>query len=101
MAAGVTTTPPAMAAQVPLSDPGAARAEFPTLAAMQARSTGSVLRQHNGPGNTTPGTVEAMTEGHESEKPQATPSPTARPSPATSPPGPAAEDMHTEPDNNA
>ena len=33
--AGVTATPPAMAAQVPVSEPDATRAEFPTLAAFK------------------------------------------------------------------
>ena len=58
----MTMTPPALTAQAPLSDPGTACAKFPTLAVMQARSTGSVLRQHEGTGNTAQGTIEAMTE---------------------------------------
>ena len=45
--ASVTTKPPAMAAQASLGDPDTARAKFPTLAAMQARSPGSVQQQYN------------------------------------------------------
>ena len=62
---------------------------------------GGSPRQPEGPGNATPGTAEAMTESEDLETPEATPSPTAHPSPAPSQPGSAAEDMHTETDNNA
>ena len=90
-----------MTGQVPLSDPDTERAQFPSLAAMKAASTGSVLRRHNGTGDTAQGSREAMTESPESEKPEASRSPTARPSPAPPLPEHAAEDMRTEPDNNA
>ena len=98
MKASVSTTPPAMTAQVPLSNPNTECAKFPTLAAMQARFAGSVLRHQNGTSSTAQGTGEGMTESPESEKTETTPSPTARLSPAPHRPE---EDMHTEPDNNA
>ena len=100
-ATNATTTQPTMTTQVPLSNPDTEHAEFPTLAAMQARSTGSVLHQHDKTGDTGQGTGPAMTENPESKKPEAIPSPTSRPSPAPARPRPAAEQMHTEPDNSA
>ena len=96
----MTTAPPALASQVPLSDPDAARAEFPTLAVMQARSADSVLCQQDRPGDATPGSNGAATERQHSAMPEASSLPTTHPSPAPSRPGPAAEHMHTERDKN-
>ena len=100
-AVNVATTPPALAAQVLPGEPDAAHAEFPTRAAMQARSAGSVLRRHDGPGVQTPTTNAALTGSLDSETFWTTPSHTERPSLAPLWPGPTAENMHTKPGNNA
>ena len=97
----MAATPPTMAAEVPPGEPDAAPAAPPGRATVQARSAESKLGPHSDAGDATPTTHAGRTESQDSGTSGTTPPPAARPSSAPSQPGPSAEKMHTEPEDDA
>ena len=97
----VTAASPTMTTQATPRRPNTEHADFPTLAAMRARSMDKVQHQQSSTGGAEQGTDEGMTESLEPGKTEAAPPPATRASRTPPRLRHTMEDIHAGPDSNA